>query len=112
MSDGDQNQHATSSESEIGKLAASVDLSRRVALLAMAVLVAVGFALGAVVVGSLGFDPVAIISVAAAIAIGLAFLAWHRHSMRLYANLLKALDRPKASPAGEQDPPRPSDDDR
>jgi hypothetical protein len=96
MNEDDQPASVTRPAAEIERLSASLDLSRTVALAAMAVLVIAGLALAAVAIASLGFDPAAVGAIAVAILIGLAFLAWPRHRMRSYANLLRIVETQQA----------------
>jgi hypothetical protein len=104
MSKDDQPARVTLPAAEIERLSANFDRSRKVALAAMAVLAAIGLALVGVAIGSLGFDPVAVGAITAAVLIGMAFLAWHRHTMRSYTNLLRMIETQQARP-GRIDPP-------
>jgi predicted tellurium resistance membrane protein TerC len=105
VNEDDQPPHLTRPPAEIKRLSAALDRSRTIALAAMAVLVVTGLALVAVAIGHLGFDPVAVGAIAAAILIGLAFLAWHRHTMRFYANLLRIIETQQAKPDQRGMPP-------
>jgi fatty acid desaturase len=96
MNEDDQPAHVPWPATEIERLSANFERSRAIALVAMAVLAAVGLALIIVAVGSLGFDPVAVGAIAAAVLIGLAFLGWHRHTMRSYTNLLRIVQTQQA----------------
>jgi peptidoglycan biosynthesis protein MviN/MurJ (putative lipid II flippase) len=80
---------------EIAKLSRAIELSRTVCLVAMAVLVVAAFPLLAVLIGNIGFEPVPIASVLAALGIGIAFLAWRRRRLTLMAGILKIAEAHK-----------------
>ena len=105
MNEHEQPAHATLPAAEIERLAANFELSRRVATAAIAVLVMIGLGLVAVTVGSLGFDPLAVGAVAAAVLIGVGFLAWHRHTMRSYIDLLQMIETQRTKPGQHDRPP-------
>jgi hypothetical protein len=82
---------------EIAKLFRAIELSRTVCLIAMAILVIAAFPLLAVLIGTIGFEPVPIASVLAALGIGVAFLAWRRRRLTLMASVLKIAQAHKAA---------------
>jgi hypothetical protein len=104
MNEDNQPANVTRPVAEIERFSATLTLSRTVTMAAMSVLVVAGLALVAVAVGSLGFDPAAVSAIAAAILIGVAFMAWHRHKMHLYANLLRSIETQQVPP-DRRDPP-------
>jgi VIT1/CCC1 family predicted Fe2+/Mn2+ transporter len=89
---------------EIAKLSRTLEFSRTVCLIAMAVLVAAAFPLLAVLIGKIGLEPVPIASVLAALGIGIAFLAWHRRHLAVMVNLLKIAEAHKHPLADTSDP--------
>ena len=88
-SDEDRRERLQRFDAEIDRLAAAIELGRKVIPFAQVAVVVVGAVILAITIGAIGFDPTAIVGVSVALGMGILFLAWRRRRLTLMTGLLK-----------------------
>ena len=88
-SDEDRRERLQRFDAEIDRLAAAIELGRKVIPFAQVAVVVVGAVILAITIGAIGFDPTAIVGVSVALGMGILFLAWRRRRLTLMRGLLK-----------------------